>query len=55
MKRRSRLTRLLLMFVVLSVTANAALAALPGPFEFSFASNLLNNVFLLPFQLGGCG
>ena len=54
MKRRSNLSKLLLMFAAYSLAANAVLASLPGPFEFSFASDLLNNVFLAPFSLGGC-
>jgi hypothetical protein len=41
--------------VVVLAATEKLFAQLPGPFEFSFATGFLNNVFLLPFRLGGCG
>jgi hypothetical protein len=39
-----------------SATADVALASiLPGPFEFSFFTPILNGLFLLPFRIAGCG
>jgi hypothetical protein len=39
-----------------SATADVALASiLPGPFEFSFFTPVLNGLFLLPFRMAGCG
>lgn len=40
----------------ISATADVALAGiLPGPFSFSFFTPILNTLFLLPFQIAGCG
>lgn len=53
MKRRNR-WRILLAIIVLGVAVEQVLAASVGPFSFSFASGLLNSLFLLPLSLGGC-
>ncbi len=54
MKRRSRWLKVAFMLFVISAAAEYTLAAIPGPFSFSFALPILNNIFLLPLQLGGC-
>lgn len=54
MKHGSRLLKLFFMGMVISFSAQVALAQLPGPFSFSFAAPFLNALFLAPFALGGC-
>lgn len=42
--------------VLVAVTADVALASfLPGPFTFSFFTQGLTELFLLPLALAGCG
>ena len=53
MKRGIRYLKLYLMLLTFALAADYAMA-LPGPFEFSFATPFLTNIVLLPFQLGGC-
>ena len=56
--RRMRMKWLKLVTVVASVCilADVALAGfLPSPFDFSFFTPGLTNLFLLPFSLAGCG
>lgn len=51
-----RLGNALLALLILALAADVAQAAiLPAPFEFTFFSSALNALFLLPFQLAGCG
>ncbi len=48
-------TKLALAVVLIGVMADVALASvLPGPFEFSFFTSALPELFLLPFALAGC-
>ncbi len=54
MTRRFKSVRIPLVVAVVAVVTEKALALLPGPFEFSFVTGFLNNVFLWPFSLGGC-
>lgn len=54
------MTRTLLKSAVIvgfvGLSAKAALAGfLPSPFEFSFFTSGLTELFLLPFSLAGCG
>jgi hypothetical protein len=51
---RKYLRFVVMILVVASVAEQAFAAILPGPFEFQFASGLLNALFLLPFQIAGC-
>lgn len=55
MNARRRLIQIVVFTTALSAAAQLAVAQLPGPFEFSFASNLLNSLFFIPFRLAGCG
>lgn len=49
------LVKLALAAVLLGIVADVALASvLPGPFEFSFFTSGLTELFLLPFRLAGC-
>ena len=53
---KKRLFRLMMAAVVLGIGADVALAGLlPSPFRFSFFLPGLNELFLLPFRLAGCG
>ncbi|MCP4590935.1 MAG: hypothetical protein GY842_09325 [bacterium] len=51
---KSKPIKLLLTMFIVGALANVALADLLDPFSFSFFNGFLNNVFLLPFNLGGC-
>ncbi len=49
------LMKLALAAVIVGIVADVALASvLPGPFEFSFFTSGLTELFLLPFRLAGC-
>jgi hypothetical protein len=55
MKFVRKVTLVLFALMLLSIFAEAVQAnTLVGPFEFSFFTSRLNNLFLLPFTLGGC-
>jgi hypothetical protein len=53
MKRGIRVLRVYLIVIVLLLAADSAYA-FGGPFSFSFASPLLNLIFLAPLTLVGC-
>jgi len=55
MNARRRLIQIVVFTTAISAAAQLAVAQLPGPFEFSFASNLLNSLFFIPFRIAGCG
>lgn len=55
MNARRRLIQIVVFATALNAAAQFAAAQLPGPFEFSFASNVLNSLFFVPFRLAGCG
>ncbi len=52
--KRKRLLQTFVFVLSIGLVADCAMA-LAGPLEFSFATGFRNNVFLLPFRLGGCG
>ena len=53
---RQRRIRLGLVAWTVVLCARAAYAGIfPSPFEFTFFNNGLTTLFLLPFQLAGCG
>ena len=52
---RSRVARLALALFVIHVAASAAWAISIGRFSFGFVSPTLNNWFLWPFSIAGCG
>jgi hypothetical protein len=52
---KSRFAKLVLMGLIVHLAANAALALSWGPFSFGFFNSALNQWFLLPFTLMGCG
>ncbi|MCB9849601.1 MAG: hypothetical protein H6817_02735 [Phycisphaerales bacterium] len=54
MQRGKRYLKMYLTVLVVLFSANAAMAQFPGPFQFSFATSLLNKIFLLPFTFLGC-
>jgi hypothetical protein len=53
-RRRNKIIKVVVALMVFSLAADYAMAQLPGPFSFSFASPLLNALFLWPLTLGGC-
>ena len=56
MRRARQLLRLYLAAIFVCLAADIALAGfLPAPFEFSFFTPGLTELFLLPFRLAGCG
>jgi len=51
-----RLVRILIVAAALGIIADVARASIfPGPFSFTFFTPALNSLFLLPFQIAGCG
>ncbi|UCG17785.1 MAG: hypothetical protein JSV19_07085 [Phycisphaerales bacterium] len=52
---KSRFAKLVLTGVIVHLAANAALGLSWGPFSFGFFNSTLNQWFLLPFTLMGCG
>jgi hypothetical protein len=54
MKRAKRWIKGYFAALLVLAIAQQALAASVGPFSFSFASPLLNSVFLFPLAIGGC-
>ena len=53
---RSTLVRLMLAAFVVCLTTDVVLAGFfPSPFSFGFANSGLTGLFLLPFQVAGCG
>ncbi len=52
---KGRVIKIVLVVLVLLTVADQSLAGgLPGPFEFSFFTDALFSLFLLPLSLGGC-
>ena len=45
---------MLVVLVVLTIADQTLAGGLPGPFEFSFFTDALLGLFLLPLSLGGC-
>ena len=54
MHARRRLLRIMIVGMVLSASAQYAMAQLPGPFSFNFVTPFFSALFLAPFRLVGC-
>jgi hypothetical protein len=54
MRRAGKMLRVYAAAAVVLIGAQSALAQFGGPFEFSFATGLLNSIIFAPLGLLGC-